>query len=87
MTAPLTNTAFPEVETFLDEARELASEDHLVLSETLEMMRSDPEYSDTNIFWWKRDENWRDTPGAFFRANRSHYLQRAHEKYAEGVRV
>ena len=71
---------------FLIEARDLADDDHITLRRKLQAMRDDPfEYGSVAIYWWKRDNIWRDDPADFFEANRDYYLEYAREMFAENL--
>ena len=72
---------------FLEEARELADDDHYTLSRELEIMRDHPcDYGSEAIRWWKRDNTWRDDPAEFFEANRDYYLEQARQLFSENAK-
>jgi len=73
------------MQTFEQEARQMAGEEHYALEIELEMMRSDPEYTWQDIAWKKQEEKWAETPGEFFTRNRDHFLEQAREWFAQGV--
>jgi len=71
---------------FIIEARNLAEDDHHALARELETMRDHPcDYGSVAIYWWKRDNTWRDDAADFFDANRDYYLEQARELFAENV--
>ena len=71
---------------FLIEARELADDEHHGLTRELEIMRDHPcDYGSAAIYWWKRENIWRDDPADFFEANRDYYLEQARELFAENL--
>lgn len=71
---------------FIDEARELAEDDHYTLALELEVMRAHPcDYGATAIYWWKRDNEWHEDAADFFEQHRNYYLEQARELFSENV--
>ena len=68
---------------FLDEARQLADDDHYTLGLELEAMRMSQSYTRHDIAGWKGDYGWRDDAADYFDAHRDFYLEKAREFYAE----
>lgn len=68
---------------FIDEARELADDDHHTLTRQLEEMREQPNYFSAAYRGdWIADHGWHEDKAAFFEANRDYYLEQARELFA-----
>ena len=69
-------------QTFEDEARQLADDEHHDLTRRVEEMRDQPRfYNEGDIHWFSRDYNYRADPAEFFLANRDEFLEKALEEF------
>jgi hypothetical protein len=68
---------------FLEEARQLADDEHYTLGLELEAMRDDQCVTWQDIVWWKRDCEWQDDPADYFETHREAFLEEARQRYAE----
>ena len=71
---------------FIEEARELADDDHFALTRELEYMRENPrDFPASYRNGWIADTGWCLDKAAFFEASRDRYLEQARELFAENA--
>jgi hypothetical protein len=71
---------------FIFEARELAADDHYVLTQQLEYMRDHAfDFPARDRQEWIDEKGWCEDKEQFFQANRDHYLEEARRLFSESV--
>ena len=68
---------------FLEEARNLADEDHFLIDRELDNLRHDSETTLADLNYVRWEHNFRDDREEYFEANRDYYLEKAREMFAD----